>query len=171
MPREGEVDGRDYHFCSNDEFESLIAQGMFAEWAKYVDNYYGTSRATIEQAVKQGVDLLFDIELQGARQLKKVYPEATSVFLLPPSFEELSARLYGRGTDNPQKIRKRLMRGITELESAHEFDYLIVNDCIEQAMLRVEQVRDGVGTSVVHRDSAVNRLLAQMRDALSEHGE
>jgi guanylate kinase len=139
-PREGETHGKDYHFVERQRFDELVQGAGFAEWAEYVDNCYGTAKSTIENAGHNGEDLLFDIELQGARQLKAIYPDAVTVFLLPPSWSEVERRLRARGTDTDDKIRSRLARGQVEIAAAGEFDYLVTNDDIDDAVKAVEAI-------------------------------
>ena len=107
-PREGERDGVDYHFVSRETFEEMIRRGEFLEWAEYVGNYYGTSLEVIREQADRGVDVLLDIEVQGAAKVREKLPEALSLFIVPPSFEELSRRLRARGTDSEEKILQRL---------------------------------------------------------------
>jgi len=107
-PRPGEVDGVNYTFISREEFQARIERGEFLEYAEYVGNYYGTSMTVIREKLEQGVDVLLDIEVQGAAKVRERLPDAASVFIVPPSFEELAQRLRGRGTDSEEKIQKRL---------------------------------------------------------------
>ena len=138
--RSGEVDGRHYHFVSRAEFDDMVGADGFAEWAEYVGNCYGTAKSTIESAGRAGHDLLFDIEIQGAAQLKAQYPDAVTVFLLPPSWDEVSRRLTLRGTDDAETISQRLERGRVEVEAARSFDYLVVNDDLDEAIEAVEDI-------------------------------
>lgn len=132
-PRPTEVDGREYHFVSRGRFEEMITEGAFAEHAHVHDNLYGTSVREIERAREESGGILFDIDYQGARQIKAVYPEAVGVFILPPSLVELERRLRGRGTEDETATARRLH--VAKLEIAHYsfFDYVIVNDDFEQA--------------------------------------
>jgi guanylate kinase len=131
-PRTGERDGRDYHFLQKEEFERLRDQGHFAEWALVHGNYYGTPLASVRENLDAGRDMLFDIDVQGAAQLKEKIP-ACFVFILPPSYEVLRQRLSGRGTDSPETIARRLAAAAKELMQAHWFDALVINDNLDQA--------------------------------------
>ncbi len=131
-PRTGERDGRDYHFLPTDEFERLRDQGYFAEWAIVHGNYYGTPLAAVRGNLDAGRDMLFDIDVQGAAQLKETI-DARFVFILPPSYDVLRQRLTSRGTDSPETIAKRLAAAAAELRQAHWFDALVINDDLDQA--------------------------------------
>ena len=139
-PRPGEVDGVHYHFMSREGFEKLVADGQMLEHACYNGNYYGTPRAAVEAARAEGRDVVLEIEVQGALQVKKLCPDALLVFVLPPSWEELEHRLSGRGTEDAQTVAKRMAIAAGELPLAHEYDYAIVNDTVEQASARLEQI-------------------------------
>lgn len=127
-PRGGEQDGVDYHFVSVERFEAMVAAGEFAEWAQVHGNRYGTAIATLDAARRAGVDLLLDIDCQGAAQLKQNYRHGVFVFILPPSYQELQRRLEGRKTDAPDVIARRLVNARGEIEAARWYDYLVVND-------------------------------------------
>jgi len=132
-PRAGEVDGVSYHFTDREGFEERIQKGDFLEYAEYVGNYYGTSRSLVADHLNQGQDVLLDIEVQGAAQVKRNCPEAILVFVLPPSFEALEKRLRARGTDDESKILGRLQRAKEEAREISGYDYIIVNDQVETA--------------------------------------
>jgi guanylate kinase len=132
-PREGEQDGREYHFVSREEFISLKGQGFFAEWAQVHGNYYGTPLETTRAILSQGKDLLFDIDVQGAFQLKENLGQGCFVFLFPPSLPELRRRLSRRGSESEEVLRTRLKNAREEMEKAPFFDYWIVNDDLERA--------------------------------------
>ncbi len=133
-PRAGEMDGRDYHFVSEDRFIHLRAAGAFAEWANVHGFLYGTARAPLDEALIHGYDLLLDIDVQGARQLKASYAEAVSIFVLPPSWQELEGRLRGRATDPEEVISRRLQRAREEAGELFSYDYWLVNDQVERAV-------------------------------------
>lgn len=136
-PREGESDGVQYHFMSDAEFDDLVAAGQFLEWAEFAGYKYGTPRRPVEQHLAAGRPTLLEIELQGARQVRKSMPEAQFVFLAPPSFEVLRERLVGRGTEPDEVINARLDRARVEMEADHEFDVVVVNDDIARAAAEV----------------------------------
>lgn len=133
-PRGTEVDGKDYRFVSDDEFDAMTAAGEFAEWARVHRHRYGTSRVAIDDSLAAGTDLLLDIDVQGAVQIKKVYPEAVSIFLLPPSREHLEQRLRGRGTDDADTVRTRLAAACSEIAALPHYDYMIVNHDLDTAV-------------------------------------
>ena len=128
QPRTGEVEGEDYYFVSELRFLEMLARGELLENAQYVGNRYGTPRAPIEEHLNQGRDVLLDIEVQGAAQVKAAMPEAVTIFFLPPNLETLRQRLVQRGTDSPEVIEGRLQQARVELLLAKEYDYIVIND-------------------------------------------
>jgi guanylate kinase len=139
-PRPGEQDGRDYHFVAPDEFRRMVEAGEFLEWAVYNDHCYGTSFAAIDAPLAGGRDVVLEIEVQGARQVRERRPDARLVFLLPPSWGELEARLRGRGTDSPEQIARRLGTAHEELRAAEQFHYALVNDDVHRCIQQLERV-------------------------------
>ena len=133
-PREGEVNGVHYHFLDQETFQAWIARDEFLEYAEYVGNFYGTPKQYVDAAMDEGRDVILDIEIQGAMQVKHKRPETVSVFIAPPSWEELERRLTARGTDTPEKIRQRLLRAKVEVQNAHAYEYFVVNDTVENAV-------------------------------------
>lgn len=133
-PRDGEENGRHYHFVDIDTFRSLRDRGEFLEWAEVHGNYYGTSKAWIREQIEADSDILLEIDWQGAQQVRKSFPEAVGVFVLPPSFEVLEQRLRGRGTDSDDVISRRLLGARGEMRHVGEFDYVILNDVLEDAI-------------------------------------
>uniref|UniRef100_UPI00403F9D38 guanylate kinase n=1 Tax=Paludibacterium sp. THUN1379 TaxID=3112107 RepID=UPI00403F9D38 len=133
--REGEIDGKHYHFISHAEFETMIRQGDFLEYAEVYGNYYGTSSGWIRSRLAEGQDILLEIDWQGARQVRKVFPEAVGIFIVPPSIEELERRLRGRATDSPEVIERRLASARNEIDMIPEYDYMVVNENFERARL------------------------------------
>lgn len=131
--RPGEVDGRNYHYCSKEEFEGLIEHDALLEYAEYVGDYYGTPAGPVNEALAEGQDVLLELELVGAREVKKRLSEAVMIFIAPPSLRELEHRLRGRGTDDEARIQKRLARAREEIRAVREFDYVVVNDTLEDA--------------------------------------
>ena len=129
-PRMGEADGVNYNFVSRQEFERMIAEDELLEYAEYVGNYYGTSLKVIREKLEQGVDVLLDIEVQGAAKVKQQCPEAVLIFLIPPSLEELSRRLHRRNTDPEEIIESRLEQARQECRESAHYDYLVVNDTV-----------------------------------------
>lgn len=139
-PRPGEEDGREYFFRTKEEFEEMIRQDQLIEYAQYVENYYGTPRAYVEEQLSQGRDVILEIEIQGARKVKEKFPEAVLVFVTAPSMEELRERLVGRGTETKEVIHQRLARAAQEAEGVEEYDYLLVNDQLDQAVDRLHEI-------------------------------
>lgn len=133
-PRPGEVDGREYHFVSVADFRAKIERGEFLEWAEVHGNFYGTSKKWIADQLASGADVLLEIDWQGAQQVRAIFPGALGIFILPPSLEELERRLTGRGTDSHDVISRRLAAAQAEMRHVGEFDYVIINDCLEQAL-------------------------------------
>ncbi|WP_018984260.1 guanylate kinase [Salinimonas chungwhensis] len=139
-PRPGEQDGVHYHFVSRNQFEKLIEQGVFFEWAEVFDNYYGTSRVTIEQTLHRGIDVFLDIDWQGARQVKKLLPDACGIFILPPSTSVLKERLNRRGQDSDDVIASRMQEAVSEMSHYDEFDFVLVNDDFSTALSDLEAI-------------------------------
>lgn len=147
QPREGEENGKHYHFISREEFQQLIDSGSMLEYAEYVGNLYGTPRGPIEQWLQDGFDVVLEIEVQGGAQIKKILPDCVSIFITPPSMEVLEHRLRGRGTEEEETILRRLDTARQELTQAENYDYIVINDRLEdavddmQAILRSEKLR------------------------------
>ena len=139
-PRSGEIDGRDYYFLSREEFESAIANDEFLEWAEYAGNYYGTPKTKVQELIDSGKWVLLEIELVGARIISGIFPDALRIFLLPPSIEELAARLRKRGKDPESAIEQRLLRAQEEIAASKEFEIAIVNQDLATAIQDVTQV-------------------------------
>ncbi|MEP7705360.1 guanylate kinase [Paraglaciecola sp. 25GB23A] len=139
-PRPGEVNGIHYHFVSREEFQALIKQDAFFEWAEVFSNYYGTSKIVIEQTLRQGIDVFLDIDWQGARQVKAQIPDTATIFVAPPSQEELLRRLTERGQDSTEVITKRMKQAVAEISHYHEFDYIVVNDEFEAALAELDSI-------------------------------
>ena len=133
-PRTGENDGREYHFVDVQYFLEMVSRGDFLEWAEVHGNYYGTSRRWIEAEMTAGRDVLLEIDWQGAQQVRKAFPSAIGIFILPPSLEELKSRLSGRGTDSAETIARRIAAARDEMRHVDEFDYVIINDTLQQAV-------------------------------------
>ena len=132
-PRPGERDGVDYHFISREKFEEMIQRDEVIEYAVYNGNYYGSPAEPIRRHLEEGRDVILEIEVKGAAQVRKKFPQAVSVFVLPPSFAELRRRLTGRGTETDEEIRGRLETARREVAMAPEYDYIVVNDQVERA--------------------------------------
>ncbi len=138
--RNGEIDGKSYFFISKEDFKLNISKGEFLEWAEFSENFYGTGRNFVEKSLSKGVDLILEIDTRGAMQVKEKMPEAVLIFIAPPSFEELEDRLRKRNTESEDIIKKRLDCFKREIEASKKYDYIIVNDTVENAVSRIEEI-------------------------------
>ena len=157
QPRVGEQDGVNYNFVSREEFERMIADDELLEYAEYVDNYYGTSMKLIQEKLDAGIDVLLDIEVQGAAKVRARCPDALFIFIIPPSFEELSRRLHRRNTDSEEVIAGRLAKARQELREIPKYDYLVINDKVANAVHEIEAIL----TAAECRVNSRSRMLAQ----------
>lgn len=139
-PRPGEVHGQHYYFVDRAQFQQMIRAGELLEWAEFAGNFYGTPKQAVINQVDQGQSVVLEIELEGARQIHQVFPDACRIFILPPSIAELEHRIRQRGQDDDNAIARRLARARTEIDAASEFDVQIVNDSLEQALEKLERV-------------------------------
>jgi guanylate kinase len=140
QPRPGEVDGREYHFTTAQDFVARAEQGEFLEWAEVHGNYYGTSRVMVENQMTAGTDILLEIDWQGARQVRELFPQAAFIFILPPSIAALEERLHKRGTDEPHIITRRLLAAGGEIAHAPDFDYVIINENFNVALEEMRSI-------------------------------
>lgn len=136
-PRNGEIDGVNYHFISKDSFKSMIAANELLEYAEVYNNFYGTPREYVRNLLEQNYDVILEIDPQGAKQIKSKFPDAVFVFILPPSLTELADRIYKRGTDTEQVIKLRLSQAVSELNCANEYDYIVLNDKVPEAVEKI----------------------------------
>ena len=158
-PREGEVNGREYFFLKEEEFNDLIRKDALIEYACYCDHYYGTPRAFVEEELKKGRDVILEIEIQGARHIRKMFPEAVLIFIMPPSGDDLLARLKARGSENAQVIRDRLRRAAKEAEGIEDYDFIFINDDPDTCAQKINTL-----ISSMHHRSQVNRkFIEQIR--------
>ena len=161
-PREGEEDGREYFFVTKEEFEKMIAKGDLIEYAKYVENYYGTPKNYVKQKLEEGKDVILEIEIQGALKVKKAFPDTLLLFVTPPSAKELKSRLVGRGTETMDVIESRMNRACEEAEGMDSYDYLVVNDDLDAC---VEEMHSIIRSE--HRKSSRNRaFMESMKEEL-----
>ena len=161
-PREGEEDGREYFFVTKEEFEKMIAKGDLIEYARYVENYYGTPKNYVEQKLEEGKDVILEIEIQGALKVKKAFPDTLLLFVTPPSAKELKSRLVGRGTETMDVIESRMNRACEEAEGMDSYDYLVVNDDLDAC---VEEMHSIIRSE--HRKSSRNRaFMESMKEEL-----
>jgi len=139
-PRGQEFHGREYFFIDDAQFDEMVATNAFLEWAYVHGNRYGTSSATIQERISQGVDVVLEIDFQGAIQIKRLFANAVLIFILPPSWEELRSRLHRRGEDTPEVIETRLANAATEMAQAHEFDFVIINQLFDKALFDLKAI-------------------------------
>lgn len=161
-PREGEVDGQHYFFTDKDEFEQLITDDVFFEWAEVFGNYYGTSRPVIEQTLASGIDVFLDIDWQGAQQVKEQLPETTTIFIAPPSIETLERRLTSRAQDSSETIKKRMKQAVSEISHYHEFDFVIVNDDFDTALMQLQSIVTAARLKTHHQAHRHAELFEQL---------
>lgn len=163
-PRPGEEHGREYFFVTKEEFERKIKENGLIEYACYVENYYGTPRAYVEEQMAAGKDVILEIEIQGALKVKKSYPDAVLIFVLPPSVPELYKRLTGRGTETPEVIKKRMNRAVEEAGVIKDYDYIVINDdldtCVEELHFIIEAAH--------HRPGNNKEFLKDIQEALED---
>ena len=159
-PRQGEQDGVNYNFVDRAEFERMIAHNELLEYAEYVNNYYGTSMKVIEDHLEAGVDVLLDIEVQGAAKVRQRRGDALFIFIGPPSFEELSNRLHGRGTDTEEVILGRLEKAKVELKEIPNYDYLVINDQVSNAVGEILSILTAAACRVENRTNIVKGVFA-----------
>ncbi|HEY9147630.1 MAG TPA: guanylate kinase [Gammaproteobacteria bacterium] len=162
--RPGEVDGKDYHFTDVATFRSMIGDNAFLEHAQVFDNFYGTSRSSALDMMERGVDVILEIDWQGAEQVRRKMPEAVSIFILPPSREELERRLRGRGTDADEVIAKRLGQAVEEMSHYGDFDYLVFNDDFDTALAQLRAIvlarRQRAEVQIAANQAILDALLA-----------
>lgn len=156
QPRTGEVDGVNYNFVDRQEFQRMIADNELLEYAEYVNNYYGTSMKVIQDKLAAGIDVLLDIEVQGAAKVRKCLPEALLIFVIPPSFEELSRRLHGRQTDSEEVINGRLEKAKEEFKEIPNYDYVVINDQVSNAVDEIEAILTAAECRVENRKNIIN---------------
>lgn len=168
--RAGEVDGRDYHFLTPEDFRARVGRNEFAEWAEVHGNLYGTLRSEVDRLLSTGHHVVMDIDVQGAEQFHRAFPDSVLVFLLPPSAAELLARLTGRNTEDAATLRRRLESAVKELEAVPMYHYVVVNDNLEAAIARVSAIVDAEEANrsrVRGLSETVSRLLADLNGELS----
>ena len=168
--RPGEEEGTSYFFVSKDRFEEMIDRDELVEYAKYVDNYYGTPRKFVEDCLNEGKDVILEIEIQGALKIKKKFPDSLLIFMAPPSAEELRARLIGRNTEDEATVNKRLSRAIVEAEGVEAYDYILVNADIDTCTEKLHNlIRASHDRAEVHLDliEEIRKDLRRIEDATS----
>ena len=160
--RRGEVDGVNYHFVTIAEFEAMISQGEFFEYAQVFDNFYGTSRPAVEALLKAGQDVILEIDWQGAQQVREQAPDSVSIFILPPSCEELERRLANRGTDAHATIARRMRDAVSEMSHNDEYDYLVINDDFTTALRELQALVIAQRLSLARQQDSHGPLLTAL---------
>lgn len=171
QPRDGEVDGTDYYFHTKEEFQQMIDDGELVEWAEYVGNYYGTPKKRVEEQLNMGRDVLLEIEMQGGMLVKEQFPDALLIFISPPSAEVLKERLTGRGTESPEEIEKRLLRAVEEVRYMKDYDYIIVNDELEDAIRKVNDLIQYDHYKACHSTDMIRKMEKEIGIFASVKGE
>jgi guanylate kinase len=165
-PREGEVDGREYYFKTEKDFRSLIDYNGFIEWAQYVDNFYGTPRKFVEDELDAGRDVILEIEVQGAMKVKKQYPDAVLIFICTKDAETLSERLHKRGTETEENIKKRIARAAEESESISEYEYIVINDELDECIDTVNSIIISKHCRLEERKAFADEMVAGLKGLL-----
>ena len=163
-PRPGETEGSEYFFKTVARFEEMIEKDELLEYARYVNNYYGTPKAYVQEQLALGKDVILEIEIQGALKIKEKYPDTVLMFVTPPGFEELERRLVGRGTESPEVVRERLCRAGEECAGVEAYDYLIVNDELETCVEQVHSILQNEHAKIFRNESFINRMKAELAE-------
>lgn len=162
-PRPGEEEGISYFFKSREEFEQMISEDALIEYACYVDNYYGTPKAYVEEQLSMGKDVILEIEIQGARKVKKQFPETVLLFVTTKDAKTLKERLIGRGTETPEVIGQRLARAVQESEGIEEYDYLVVNDDLDTCVAEIHSIIEGEHQRIGRNMELINRVREELK--------
>ncbi len=165
-PREGERDGREYFFKTKEDFEKMIAKEELIEYAKYVENYYGTPKEYVERQLEAGKDVILEIEIQGALKVKERFPDTLLLFVTPPTAAELRRRLIGRGTETMDVIESRLARAVEEAEVMDRYDYLIVNDDLDACVLEMHEIIQGEHQRIFRNESFIQNMKEELKGNL-----
>lgn len=161
-PREGEVNGREYFFVTREEFDEIVAKGGLLEHATYVGNSYGTPKSYVEEQIANGKDVILEIEVQGALQVKEIFPEAILLFVTPPSIAELKKRLTGRGTEAEEVVNKRILRAAEEVVLMDRYDYILVNDDLDECMANAVKYIDAAKCAPVRNEHFIKGLKEEL---------
>lgn len=161
--REGEVEGEKYNFISREKFESMIKEDKLLEYNVYVNNYYGTPREPVEKAVAENKDIFIEVDVNGAESIRQKLPEAISIFVMPPSFEELKRRLSGRGTETEEVINLRMAESLGEIKRAVEYDYIVVNDDLSTAVQDVIAIIKGSKYALKRQKNIIDEVLRNVK--------
>jgi guanylate kinase len=161
-PRPGEEDGREYFFLQKEQFEQKIAENGLIEYARYCDNYYGTPRKYVEEQLAQGKDVILEIEIQGALKVRKQYPDALLLFVMPPSAAELRNRLVGRGTETQEVIEKRMHRAVEEAEGIENYEYLVVNDDLDTCVRQLHEIIKAAHNTPLRNEEFIEKMRKEL---------
>lgn len=161
-PRPGEEDGREYFFLKKDEFESRIKNGGFIEYACYCDNYYGTPKDYVEKQLDAGKNVVLEIEIQGAMKIKKQFPTAVLLFVMPPDITELERRLNGRGTETPEVVAKRLKRAAEEAQGIEEYDYILINENLDDCVKKLHEIVEAARSAPYRNEEFIENIRAEL---------
>ena len=162
-PREGEQDGREYFFKSKEEFEKMIEASELIEYARYVDNYYGTPKAYVEEQLKEGKNVILEIEIQGALNIKSMFPDAVLLFIMPPSAKELERRLVGRGTEDEATIRARLSRASEEAQGVENYNYIVINDDVDACVETIDSIVKSEKRKAANNINLINNIKEELK--------
>lgn len=163
-PRPGEQEGVNYFFKTREEFEDMIGKDEFLEYAEYVGNYYGTPRAFVDRKLNEGKNVLLEIEIQGAMQIKEKYPEALLVFVMPPSARELKDRLTKRGTETEDVIKKRMKRAVSESEGIENYDYIVINEDVDKCTALLHNIIQSAACTPSRRKDFIEKIRTDLRN-------
>ena len=161
-PREGEKDGENYFFVSREQFETMIREGKLLEYAQYVDNYYGTPGDFVREKLSQGINVILEIEMQGALKIKEQYPDTLLIFIVPSKASDLLDRLINRGTETKEQIEGRLRRSAQEAVYMKDYDYIVVNDKVERAVHQIHQIIENEQDRVCRREEFIDQLTCEL---------
>lgn len=164
LPREGEVDGREYFFKTVEQFKQMINENKLIEYANYVGNYYGTPKEYVENHLQAGKNVILEIEIQGALNIKKLYPDAVLMFIMPPDAKELENRLRGRGTEDEKTVHARLMRAAEEAEGVEAYDYIVVNDDVTKCAERINDIVICEKSKASNNLDVINNIRRELKD-------
>ena len=170
-PREGEIDGVNYYFVTNEEFEKMIGEDGFLEHAGYVDHYYGTPKAFVMKSVEEGKDVILEIEVQGAMQIKQAYPEAVLVFIVTPNAAEMARRLIGRKTETHEQILNRFKRAVEEAEHMKKYDYIVVNDRLEDCVEELNGIVENNEGGIKYDPGFKSEFIEDLKEIIRQHVE
>mgnify|MGYP000062008832 CR=1 FL=1 len=169
LPRSGEVDGREYFFKTVEQFKQMIDEDKLIEYAQYVGNYYGTPKEYVESQLEAGKNVILEIEIQGALNIKKIYPEAVLMFIMPPNVQELEERLKGRGTEDEATVKARLMRACEEAKGVESYNYIVINDSIKKCVERINNIVISEKSKASNNLDLINNIRRELKSLEGEN--